>query len=147
MSERVGIGLVRALYATYISFLPKNSFAYEVPQYRDLRGTFVEMLKTPDCGQFSFFTAHQGTTRGGHYHNTKSEKFLVIKGDALFRFRHLITDELYELQTSGNKPVVVDTIPGWSHDITNIGKDEMVVMLWASEVFDRQLPDTIASKV
>lgn len=147
MTERVGTDFVRALYATYVSYLPTEKFSYEVPQHGDPRGVFVEMLKTPDSGQFSYFTAHPGITRGGHYHHTKTEKFLVIKGDALFRFRHLLTNELVELQTSGAKPQVVDTIPGWSHDITNIGNDEMVVMLWANENFDRQNPDTVASKV
>jgi UDP-2-acetamido-2,6-beta-L-arabino-hexul-4-ose reductase len=105
------------------------------------------MLKTPDSGQFSYFTAHPGITRGGHYHHTKTEKFLVIKGDALFRFRHLLSNELVELRTSGSAPQVVDTIPGWTHDITNVGSDEMVVMLWANENFDRENPDTVASKV
>lgn len=147
MSERVGTGLVRALYATYVSCLPNDKFSYSVSQYADLRGVFVEMLKTPDSGQFSYFTAHPGITRGGHYHHTKTEKFLVIKGEALFRFRHLLTDELVELRTSGSAPTVVDTIPGWAHDITNVGDDEMVVMLWANENFDRQKPDTVASKV
>jgi UDP-2-acetamido-2,6-beta-L-arabino-hexul-4-ose reductase len=147
MSERVGTGLVRALYATYVSYLPNEKFSYEMQQHADPRGVFVEMLKTPDSGQFSYFTAHPGITRGGHYHHTKTEKFLVIKGDALFRFRHLLTDELVELRTSGTIPQVVDTIPGWSHDITNVGDDEMVVMLWANENFDRQKPDTVASKV
>lgn len=146
-TERVGTGLVRALYATYVSYLPSERFAYAVPQYADPRGVFVEMLKTPDCGQFSYFTAHPGVIRGGHYHHTKTEKFLVIKGQALFRFRHLLTNELVELRTSGDKPQVVDTIPGWSHDITNVGSDEMVVMLWANEKFDRQRPDTVSSKV
>jgi UDP-2-acetamido-2,6-beta-L-arabino-hexul-4-ose reductase len=147
ISERVGTGLARALYATYVSYLPNDRFSYDVPQYADPRGVFVEMLKTPDCGQFSYFTAHPGVTRGGHYHHTKTEKFLVIKGRALFRFRHLLTDELFELHTSGDKPQVVDTIPGWAHDITNVGDDEMIVMLWANENFDRARPDTIASKV
>jgi UDP-2-acetamido-2,6-beta-L-arabino-hexul-4-ose reductase len=147
MSERVGTGLVRALYATYVSYLPNERFAYEVPRHADARGVFVEMLKTPDSGQFSYFTAHPGITRGGHYHHTKTEKFLVIKGQALFRFKHLLTDERYELRTSGETPVVVDTIPGWTHDITNVGTEEMVVMLWANENFDRQKPDTVASKV
>jgi UDP-2-acetamido-2,6-beta-L-arabino-hexul-4-ose reductase len=147
MSERVGTGFVRALYATYISYLPAEKFSYAIPQHVDPRGVFVEMLKTPDSGQFSFFTAHPGITRGGHYHHTKTEKFLVIKGDALFRFRHLLTNEMVELRTSGSNPQVVDTIPGWTHDITNTGSDEMVVMLWANENFDRQRPDTIAMKV
>lgn len=147
MSERVGTGLVRALYATYVSYLPNEKFSYQVQQHADPRGVFVEMLKTPDSGQFSYFTAYPGITRGGHYHHTKTEKFLVIKGEALFRFRHLLTDELVELRTSGITPEVVDTIPGWSHDITNVGDDELIVMLWANENFDRQKPDTVARKV
>ncbi|MEN3030986.1 UDP-2-acetamido-2,6-beta-L-arabino-hexul-4-ose reductase [Chromobacterium amazonense] len=147
VSERVGTGLTRALYATYVSYLPNEKFSYQVPQHTDPRGVFVEMLKTPDSGQFSYFTAHPGITRGGHYHHTKSEKFLVIKGKALFRFRHLLSDELVELFTSGAVPQVVDSIPGWSHDITNVGDDEMIVMLWANENFDREKPDTVASKV
>lgn len=147
MSERVGTGLVRALYATYVSYLPNEMFSYEVQQHADPRGVFVEMLKTPDCGQFSYFTACPGVTRGGHYHHTKTEKFLVIKGEALFRFRHLLTNELVEFQISGGNPQVVDTIPGWTHDITNVGNDEMLVMLWANENFDWEKPDTVAGKV
>lgn len=146
-TERVGTGLVRALYATYMSYLPPELFAYTVPQYGDPRGVFAEMLKTPDCGQFSYFTAHPGITRGGHYHHSKTEKFLVIKGKARFKFRHTQTDQTHELLTSGDKAEVVETAPGWTHDITNIGTDEMVVMLWANEVFDREKPDTFACAV
>ena len=142
MTERVGTGLVRALYATYVSYLPVESFAYTVPQHADPRGVFVEMLKTPDCGQFSYFTAHPGITRGGHYHHSKTEKFLVIKGQARFKFRHMQTGQCHELVTTGEQAEVVETVPGWTHDITNIGADEMVVMLWANEVFDRFHPDT-----
>lgn len=144
MTERVGIGLVRALYSTYVSYLPAEAFAYAVPMHDDARGVFVEMLKTPDCGQFSYFTAYPGITRGGHYHHSKTEKFLVIRGLARFKFRHMLTGEAYELVTSGEKAKIVETVPGWTHDITNIGNDEMVVMLWANEVFDRQKPDTYA---
>lgn len=147
LSEPVGVGLVRALYSTYMSYLTPDSFGYEVPKHGDPRGVFVEMLKTKDSGQFSYFTAHPGITRGGHYHHSKTEKFLVIKGKARFGFRHILTDETYELFTSGEQPLIVETIPGWSHDITNVGDDEMVVMLWANEIFDRSRPDTIASKV
>ena len=145
LTERVGTGLVRALYASYVSYLPKECFVYEIAEHRDTRGVFVEMLKTPDCGQFSYFTAHPGVTRGGHYHHSKTEKFLVIKGQARFRFRHMQTDEAHELVTSGEKAEIVETVPGWTHDITNIGTDEMVVMLWANEVFDRAKPDTYPS--
>ncbi|QIL20517.1 NAD-dependent epimerase/dehydratase family protein [Thermomonas sp. HDW16] len=147
VTERVGTGLVRALYATYVSFLPKEAFSYGLAKHGDARGVFVEMLKTPDCGQFSFFTAHPGITRGGHYHHSKTEKFLVIKGRARYRFRHLLTDEAFMVDSDGDEPLVVETIPGWAHDITNIGDDELVVMLWANEIFDRQHPDTVASKV
>jgi UDP-2-acetamido-2,6-beta-L-arabino-hexul-4-ose reductase len=142
LTDRVGTGLVRALYSTYLSYLPVEAFAYTVPMHGDARGVFVEMLKTPDCGQFSYFTAHPGITRGGHYHHSKTEKFLVIKGQALFKFRHMHTGESYQLHTSGDKAEVVETVPGWTHDITNIGQDEMVVMLWANEIFDRQRTDT-----
>ena len=144
MTERVGTGLVRALYATYVSYLPVESFTYTVPQYADPRGMFAEMLKTPDCGQFSFFTAHPGITRGGHYHHSKTEKFLVIRGQARFKFRHMQTGQVHELLTTGDKSEIVETVPGWTHDITNMGVDEMIVMLWANEVFDRTRPDTFA---
>jgi UDP-2-acetamido-2,6-beta-L-arabino-hexul-4-ose reductase len=147
VTEAVGTGLTRALYSTYLSFLRPEQFSYRVPVHTDLRGRFVEMLRTKDSGQFSFFTAHPGITRGGHYHHTKNEKFLVIQGKARFSFRHVVTDEAYELVTDGEKPEVVETVPGWSHDITNIGSNEMIVMLWANEIFDRQHPDTITSEV
>ena len=147
ITERVGTGLVRALYSTYLSYLPPEEFAYEVPKHGDARGVFVEMLKTKDSGQFSYFTAHPGITRGGHYHHTKTEKFLVIMGKACFRFRHISSGDFYELFTDGEAPQVVETVPGWSHDITNVGESEMVVMLWANEVFDRELPDTYTMPV
>jgi len=147
ITERVGTGLVRALYSTYLSYLPPEDFTYEVPKYGDDRGVFVEMLKTKDSGQFSYFTAHPGITRGGHYHHTKTEKFLVIKGKACFRFRHIASGEFYELFTDGDTPEIVETVPGWSHDITNVGENEMIVMLWANEIFDRELPDTYTMPV
>jgi UDP-2-acetamido-2,6-beta-L-arabino-hexul-4-ose reductase len=147
MSERVGTGLVRALYATYVTYLPPERFSYSIPEYKDERGVFVEMLKTPDSGQFSFFTVHPGVTRGSHYHHTKTEKFLVLKGQCRLRFRHLITSETYEVIVRGEQPQVVDTIPGWVHDITNVGNAEAIVMLWANEVFDRKLPDCIPRDV
>lgn len=147
LTERVGSGLVRALYATYVSYLPPEQFAYGVPRHRDARGDFVEMLKTRDSGQFSYFTAHPGATRGGHYHHSKTEKFLVIRGQARFRFRHVQTGERHELLATGDSPAIVETVPGWTHDITNVGADELVVMIWANEVYDRSRPDTYACPV
>ena len=147
ISEHVGIGLTRALYSTYVSYLPTEQFAYDLPQHSDERGIFVEMLKTPDCGQFSFFTVHPGMTRGLHYHHTKTEKFLVVRGLARMCFRQIVSGETYEVTVSGDKPQVVDTIPGWVHDITNIGETEAIIMLWANEIFDRQRPDCIPCEV
>jgi UDP-2-acetamido-2,6-beta-L-arabino-hexul-4-ose reductase len=147
VTPRVGTGLVRALYSTYVSYLPPERFAYALPKYEDPRGEFVEMLKTPDCGQFSYFTARPGVTRGEHYHHSKTEKFLVIRGQARFEFRNIDTNERIEIIARGSESRVVETIPGWAHNITNIGDDELIVMLWANEIFDRMRPDTVAMKV
>ena len=143
----VGTGLTRALYATYVSALPTDQFSYEIVSHTDPRGSFSEMLKTREAGQFSYFTAHPGVTRGGHYHHTKTEKFLIVHGTARFRFRNILTDQTHEVTTSGDCPVVVETIPGWSHDVTNVGDDTLVSLLWANELFDREKPDTISMKV
>lgn len=145
--ENVGTGLTRALYATYISALPPEKFTYPLTVHADARGSFSEILKTPAAGQFSFFTAHPGVTRGGHYHHTKTEKFLVVQGEALFKFRHMVTGERQEFRTSGQYPSIVETIPGWTHDITNVGESELVSLLWANEIFDAQRPDTTTEKV
>ena len=147
ISERVGDGLTRKLYSTYVSYLSPNQFAYSMPSYGDERGMFAEMLKTKDSGQFSFFTAKPGVIRGGHYHHSKTEKFLVVQGEAKFGFRHIISNESYEIITSSKELKIVETVPGWSHDITNIGVEDMVVMLWANEIFDSDNPDTITYKV
>jgi UDP-2-acetamido-2,6-beta-L-arabino-hexul-4-ose reductase len=147
LSPRVGTGLLRALYSTYLSYLPPANFAYQVPKHADPRGEFAEMLKTPDCGQFSYFTAHPGVTRGDHYHHTKTEKFLVIRGTANFGFRHIITGETFNYLNRGGDCCVVETMPGWTHNITNIGEDELIVMLWANEIFDPKCPDTFPQKV
>ncbi len=141
----VGHGLGRALYATYVSYLPVEAFDYPLVRHEDPRGVFVEMLKTRDSGQFSYFTAHPGVTRGGHYHHAKTEKFLVIQGKACFRFRHMLSGETHEIHTTAESPRVVETVPGWTHDITNTGEGLMVVMLWANEIFDRNRPDTISA--
>ncbi|WP_114634268.1 UDP-2-acetamido-2,6-beta-L-arabino-hexul-4-ose reductase [Vibrio splendidus] len=144
ITEHVGTGLTRALYSTYLSYFEPSKFHYTLPKYGDERGVFCEMLKTKESGQFSFFTAHKGITRGGHYHHSKNEKFLVIKGEAIFKFEHVVTGERYELAVNSDEATVVETVPGWSHDITNTGEEELIVMLWANEIFDREAPDTIA---
>lgn len=141
--SNVGVGLDRALYATFLSYFNIENSTYEIVSNIDDRGAFCEFLKTESSGQLSFFTAHPGVTRGGHYHHTKNEKFLVLKGRAMFRFENVVSGKKYEIKVSDQNLTVVETIPGWSHDITNIGKDEMIVMLWANEIYDQNKPDTI----
>jgi len=143
----VGTGLQRALYATYVTYLPRSAFSYPLKKHEDPRGSFSEFVKTETSGQVSVFTAHPGVTRGGHYHHTKTEKFLIIQGHALFRFRHILTDEVHEIATSGDVPTVVETIPGWSHSVENVGDDLLICCLWANELFDPARPDTITAKV
>ncbi len=145
--KQVGTSFKRALYSTYLSYIKPEDFSYNLKENRDHRGVFVEMLKTVDSGQFSFFTAHPGVTRGGHYHHSKTEKFLVLKGKAHFKFKNIITNQEHEIDTSDELPQVVDTIPGWSHDITNVGEEDMIVMIWANEIFNKDKPDTIAYKI
>ncbi len=145
--DRVGLGLTRCLYATYLSYQKPKNFAYDLIQNSDRRGSFVEVLKTIDSGQFSYFTSKPGETRGEHYHHTKNEKFLVVSGEAKFQFRNIITNEFYTVDTSDKKPQIVETIPGWAHDITNVGQSEMIVLLWANEIFDKENPDTYVYRI
>tara|TARA_B100000963_G_scaffold358362_1_gene382846 strand:+ start:12899 stop:14017 length:1119 start_codon:yes stop_codon:yes gene_type:complete len=140
--QDVGVGFKRALYSTYLSYLDKGNFMYDLKSNIDERGNFVEMLKTESSGQISFFTALPGITRGGHFHNTKNEKFLIISGKAKFRFKNLLDDEFFELEVNSDNPQIVETIPGWAHDITNIGETNLLVMLWSNEIFDEKNPDT-----
>ena len=142
-----GQGLVRALYSTYISFVPPGDFKYAVKRHVDPRGAFVEFLRTPGAGQVSYFTAGPGIMRGSHYHHTKTEKFLVVQGRARFGFRSLATGERYEIVTGAAEAEVVDTAPGWVHDVTNVGADELIVLVWANEQFDPARPDTVPAKV
>ena len=138
----VGTGFERALYATYLSFLPKNNFSYSLKKHIDERGSFFEILKTVGSGQFSISTSAPGVTRGNHYHNTKSEKFLVIKGEAVIKFRHINESEVFEYSVSDKELNVVDIPVGYTHNITNTGESEMILVLWASELFEKDNPDT-----
>jgi len=140
--EDVGTGFKRALYATYVSFKKPSQFSYELVKHVDPRGTFSEFIKTKLSGQVSFFTANPGITRGGHYHHTKNEKFLILNGTALFKFKNIVTGESFEITISDSSAKVVETIPGWAHDITNVGTENLIVMLWANECFDQNNPDT-----
>jgi UDP-2-acetamido-2,6-beta-L-arabino-hexul-4-ose reductase len=143
----VGTGIARALYATYISYLDKAKFSYPLVNHADERGNFIEILKTESHGQISCLTGGPGVTRGQHYHHSKSEKFLVVKGKARFCFRNLLTAEYHEVTVTASKPEIVETIPGWVHNITNISDEEMIVILWANEMFNPDCPDTNPGKI
>lgn len=138
----VASGLERALYATYLSYLSINNFSYELQGHKDDRGAFYEILKTLDSGQFSLSTTAPGVTRGSHYHHTKNEKFLVVKGEALIQFKHIVTNEIIGYKVSDNKMEIVEMIPGYTHNIKNTGNEEMILILWANENYDPKAPDT-----
>ncbi len=138
----VASGFERALYATYLSYLEEENFSYELKGHKDERGTFYEILKTLNSGQFSLSTTVAGVTRGNHYHHTKNEKFLVIKGQASIEFKHIITNKIIRYKVSDKKMEVVEMIPGYTHNIKNTGDSEMLLFLWANETFDKDTPDT-----
>ena len=140
--EKIESGLSKALYSTYISYLPKSQFSYQIQAHTDHRGSFMEMLKTPDFGQFSCFTVLPNMTRGNHYHNSKTEKFLIVKGQALFSFLNLDNLERYDLKVNSERPEIIESVPGWAHNITNIGDEEMTVILWSNEIFNPNKSDT-----
>lgn len=142
-----GSGLVRALHATYLSFLDPADFTYTVPTYEDARGLFCEILKTENSGQVSFFTSKPGVTRGDHYHHTKTEKFLVVVGKARFDFVSVNDGRRASIEVDAASAKIVETIPGWAHSVTNIGESELVSMLWANEIFERASPDTFHYEV
>ena len=138
----VASGFERALYATYLSYLSTDNFSYELKGHQDNRGTFYEILKTLDSGQFSLSTTAPGILRGNHYHHSKNEKFLVVRGEALIEFRHIVTDEIITYKVSDKKMEVVEMIPGYTHNIKNTGSEEMLLFLWANETFNQDNPDT-----
>ena len=139
--------LVQRMYATYLSFLPAENFDYPVTLRTDARGWLFELLKSDHFGQMFVSKTKPGVTRGNHSHNTKVEKFCVVSGKAIIRFRHLITQERVEYPVGGSDIRVVDIPPGYTHSIENIGDDEMIVLFWASEVFDPKRPDTYVAPV
>jgi UDP-2-acetamido-2,6-beta-L-arabino-hexul-4-ose reductase len=142
-----GDRFTRCLYATYLSYLPEAEFSYSLDIKRDSRGELAEFLKSPFGGQIFVSRTRPGVTRGNHFHHTKVEKFLVLEGEAVIRFRHIVTDELLTYPVTGKEFRVVDIPPGYTHSIENVGAGEMVVLFWVSEVFDPKAPDTFAAEV
>ena len=132
----------RALYATYLSYLEEGEFGYNLEARSDQRGSLAEFLKSPAMGQIFISRTRPGITRGDHYHHTKTEKFLVVQGEAIIRFRHIEKDQVIEYHVRGEDYRVLDMPPGYTHSIENVGQDEMVTLFWASQIFDPEHPDT-----
>ncbi|MGE5590090.1 MAG: NAD-dependent epimerase/dehydratase family protein [Bacillota bacterium] len=140
-------GLTKALYATYLANLDTKDFAYSLETKTDSRGTLAELLKSSPFGQVFVSTTKPGVTRGNHFHDTKAEKFIVLRGEAEVRFRHVSSNEIVRYSVSGANLRVVDIPPGYTHSITNIGDSELIVLFWANEVFDPERPDTYRLEV
>lgn len=133
---------VKKLYSTYLSYLPKNNFSYCLVKHENEKGSFTEFIKTPDRGQFSVNISKPGIIKGNHWHHTKNEKFLVVSGKGVIRFRRIDSDEVLEYFVSGAKMEVVDIPTGYTHNIENLGDIDMVTIMWANEPFDIEKPDT-----
>lgn len=132
----------KKLYSAYLSYLPKNQFNYDLKMNVDQRGSFTEFIKTPDRGQVSVNISKPGITKGNHWHHTKIEKFLVVSGKGVIRFRKIDSEEVIEYFVRGDKMEVVDIPTGYTHNIENLGDTDMVTIMWANEQFDPGKPDT-----
>ena len=137
----------KKLYSTYLSYLPEEDFAYDLAMHCDARGSFTEFLRSPERGQVSVNISRPGIVKGNHWHHTKNEKFLVVKGEGVIRFRRIDSDKVIEYHVSGERLQVVDIPCGYTHNIENVGTDEMVTVMWANEAFDPEHPDTFALPV
>ena len=137
----------KKLYATYLSYLPEDKFSYELKMNCDERGSFTEIIRTLDRGQFSVNISKPGITKGNHWHHTKNEKFVVVSGKGVIRFRKIGEDTVHEYFVSGDKIEVVDIPTGYTHNIENLGDTDMVTFMWCNECFDPTKPDTFFEEV
>ncbi len=137
----------KKLYSTYLSYLPEDSFSYPLDMHTDQRGSFTEILRTADRGQFSVNISRPGVEKGNHWHNTKNEKFLVVAGKALIQFRKPDSKEIFSYHVSGERLEVIDIPCGYAHSIINEGNTDLVTFMWCNECFDPERPDTYSLKV
>lgn len=140
--------LDKKLYSMYLSYLPKEKVAFDVKMNVDDRGSFTELLKTTDHGQFSVNISKPGITKGEHWHNSKWEFFIVVSGHGLIQERKIGSDEILEFEVSGDRIQCVHMLPGYTHNIINLSETEnLVTLMWANEIFDPSHPDTFGEKV
>ena len=138
----------KKLYSMYLSYLPREKVAFDLKMNEDARGSFTELLKTADHGQFSVNVSKPGITKGQHWHNTKWEFFIVVSGHGLIRERKLGSDEVLEFEVSGERIRAVHMLPGYTHSIVNLSETEnLVTLMWANEIFDPARPDTFFEPV
>jgi len=135
------------LYSTYLSYLPEEEFGYALRQHADPRGELAEVLRSPGMGQVFVSRTRPGITRGNHFHDSKTEKFVIVDGEAVVRFRHILGGDVIKYKVIGREFRVVDIPPGYTHNITNVGNEDLIVLFWASEPFDPENPDTWACEV
>lgn len=137
----------KKLYSTYLSYLPTDKFSYPLKMNIDNRGSFTEILRTADRGQVSVNISKPGITKGQHWHHTKNEKFLVVSGKGVIRFRKIGEEKVYEYFVSGDKLEVVDIPTGYTHNIENLGDTDLVTVMWCNECFNPDKPDTFFEEV
>ena len=143
MPEIPDNSFAKKLYSTYLSYLPKEKVAFPLKMNVDARGSFTELLKTENCGQFSVNISKPGITKGQHWHNSKWEFFIVVSGHGLIQERKIGSDEVIEFEVSGDKIEAVHMLPGYTHNIINLSDTEdLVTLMWANEQFDPAHPDT-----
>ena len=139
---------VKKLYSTYLSYLPREKAIFDLKQNVDERGSFTELLKTENCGQFSVNVSKPSITKGEHFHNSKWEFFIVVKGHALIQERNLLNDEVYEFDVCGDEPKAIHMLPGYTHNIINLSNsEELITLMWANESFNPNKPDTFHEEV
>ena len=148
MPEIPDNSFAKKLYSTYLSYLPKEKVSFPLKMNEDARGSFTELLKTQNCGQFSVNVSKPGVTKGQHWHNSKWEFFIVVSGHGLIQERKIGTDEVLNFEVSGDKIEAVHMLPGYTHNIINLSKTEnLVTVMWANELFDAAHPDTFYEEV
>ena len=132
----------KKLYSTYLSYLPENEYNYKAKMNIDQRGSFTELFKTMNNGQVSVNISKPGIIKGNHWHHTKNEKFVVVQGEAIIKFRKIDSEEVIEYRVSGRKIEIIDIPVGYTHNIENMGDTDLVTIMWANEVFNKDKPDT-----
>lgn len=148
MPEIPANSFAKKLYSTYLSYLPKEAVSFPLKMNEDARGSFTELIKTANCGQFSLNISKPGITKGQHWHHTKWEFFIVVAGHGLIQERKIGTDEVIEFEVTGDKIEAIHMLPGYTHNIINLSETEnLVTVMWANEAFDPQHPDTFFEKV